>query len=60
MTWLQRQKTGRTSWTKTFRLQSQIEVAVFAAFRQEKSWMQNRILTAFLVTVSWLMRHWAS
>ena len=32
MTGLQQQKTGCTSWTKTSRLQSQIEETIFAFF----------------------------
>ena len=38
MTWLQQQKTGFTSWIKSSGLQSQIGVATFASFQQEKPW----------------------
>ena len=37
MMWLQQQKAGCTSWAKTFRLQSQIRVTIFASFWQEKA-----------------------
>ena len=58
MTWLQQQKNGCTSWTKTFRLQSQIGVAIFVSFRQEKPCRQKWIPSPFFVTVSWSIRHY--
>ena len=58
ITWLQQQKDGCTSWTKTFRLQSQIGVAIFVSFRQQKPWRQKWIPSPFFVTVSWSMRHY--
>ena len=57
ITWLQQQKTSCTSWTKTFRLQSQIGVAIFASFRQEKRWRKNLTPSSFFVIVSLSMRH---
>ena len=58
MTWLQQRKTGCTSWTKTSRLHSQIGVAIFASFRQEKPWRQNRTPSPFFVIVSLSMQHY--
>ena len=52
MTWLQQQKTGYISWTKTSRLQSKTGVAFFASFWQEKPWRRNWIPSPFFVTVS--------
>ena len=51
VTWLQQRKTGCTSWTKTSPLHCQIGVAIFASFRQEKPWRQNRTPSPFLVIV---------
>ena len=58
MTWFQQRKTGCTSWTKTCRLQSQIGVAIFASFRQEKPWRQNRSPSLFFVIVSLSMQYY--
>ena len=55
---LQQRETGCTSWTKTSRLQSQIGVAIFASFWQEKPWRQNRTPSPFFVIVSLSMRHY--
>ena len=56
--WLQQRKTGCTSWTETSRLYSQIEAVIFASFRQEKPWRQNRTSSPFFVIVSLSMRHY--
>ena len=58
MTWLQQRKTVCTSRIKTSRLQSQIEVEIYASFRQEKPWRQNGTPSLFFVIVSLLMQHY--
>ena len=57
MTWVQQRKTDCTSWTKNSRVHSQIGVAIFASFRQEKAWRQNWTPSPYFVIVSLLMRH---
>ena len=58
MTWLQQRRTGCNSWTKTCRLQSKIRVAIFASFRWEKPWRQNRTPSPFFAIASLSMRHY--
>ena len=57
LTWFQQQKTGCSSWTKAFRLQSQIGVPIFASFARNNLG-DKTVSSAFFVTVSWLMRHY--